>query len=523
MKGLTLVLLSFFVLQVSGIFKVSPNPKKRLHNAGFDVKKPSDVPTGFEAKVQAAVTIMKKLKNRNVRNVTESRTVNPPVHERTRIAKSVLMAVNSMLNRNHFYSLVLPEYVVKCGRGKSDTVLARLVMRQTNCTTQQVKEKGDDDDCFFLTHTKYATCTWQGSVDNKDKVEHTYGVVCYGYWNQEIRLHRLLAPFDKKQWQQKLLLYAPPLYQINCSHECDGHGRTYLKQEHLTGEEMITRMGQVLLPLNPLGRTGICGKGLLDEYGPTYLVIPIMLRGNRGVYELFVELNAWNQEKKVRLPQSFTNFPDKNFLGEPLTGNIERILRIARGSSWTELTLRRTRRAAEDKKHILFDDVVPDMRNTDNSWVQVILTVYMDKYQKRLGSYDFTKEEEVIGYGWRSIGNASVGSEWFQSILPDQLRAYIEGKKKAPGKTETVSMMEKTMKKAVDQVSDIVLYGTDAVLRTTVDVLGCLSIVSELFAVIVTVIVNLYPRPPGKAGPPGPPGPAGPPGPPGPSFPDKWP
>ncbi|CDW56519.1 hypothetical protein TTRE_0000479901 [Trichuris trichiura] len=390
----------------------------------------------------------------------------------------------------------------------------------------QVKEKGDDDDCFCLTHTKYATCTWQGSVDNNDKVEHTYGVVCYGYWNQEVRLHRLLAPFDKKQWQQKLLLYAPPLYQINCSHECDGHGRTYLKQDYLTREEMTTRMGQVLLPLNPLGRTGICGKGLLDEYGPTYLVIPIMLRGNRGVYELFVKLNAWNQEKKLdflRLFQSFTNLPDKNFLGEPLTGNIERILRIARGSSWTELTLRRTRRAAEDKKHILFDDVVPDMRNTDNSWVQVILTVYMDKYQKRLGSYDFTKEEEVISYGWRSIGNASVGSEWFQSILPDQLRVYTEGKKKAPEKTETMSTIEKTMKKAVDQVSDIVLYGTDAVLRATVDVLGCLSIVSELLTVIVTVIVNLYPRPPGKAGPPGPPGPAGPPGPPGPSFRDKWP
>ncbi|KFD51777.1 hypothetical protein M514_07304 [Trichuris suis] len=375
MKGLTLVLLSFFVLQAfGGLFGITPNPKKKLRNASFDMKKPLDVPIGLKEKVQAVVKIIEKLKNGFLRNVTESETVKPEVQERTRIAKSVLMTVNSMLSRNHFYSIVLPEYVLRCGREKGDTVLARLVMRQTNCTVNEVMTKGNDDDCDFLPHTKYATCTWEGSIDNEDKVEHTYGLVCFGYWNQEVRnedhrdmspdlcsswkyedipLYRTLAPFDKRQWQEKVLLYAPPLYEANCSHECDKHGRTYLKQEHLTGEDMITRVGQVLLPLNPLGRTGICGKGSLGEYGPSYLIIPIMLRGNRGVYEMFVDLDAWNKEKQVRLPQSFTNFPDKNFLGEPLTGNIERILRIARGSSWTQLTLRKTRNLAEDKNHIV--------------------------------------------------------------------------------------------------------------------------------------------------------------------------
>ncbi|KHJ47766.1 hypothetical protein D918_01924 [Trichuris suis] len=138
MKGLTLVLLSFFVLQAfGGLFGITPNPKKKLRNASFDMKKPLDVPIGLKEKVQAVVKIIEKLKNGFLRNVTESETVKPEVQERTRIAKSVLMTVNSMLSRNHFYSIVLPEYVLRCGREKGDTVLARLVMRQTNCTVNE--------------------------------------------------------------------------------------------------------------------------------------------------------------------------------------------------------------------------------------------------------------------------------------------------------------------------------------------------------------------------------------------------
>uniref|UniRef100_A0A5S6Q833 Uncharacterized protein n=1 Tax=Trichuris muris TaxID=70415 RepID=A0A5S6Q833_TRIMR len=506
-------ILLLFALTVSGLFN---NPRKKQHNVGFDKQTPLEKPMGLEKAAQALLTIERKLSNKFKFNTTvpKQRSLELGLNERSSIAKTVLMEMNVLLNRNHFYSLALPEFVVKCGTREDDTVMARLVLRQTDCQIKKVLIVGSDEGCNFNAHTKYVTCTWEGTILN-GQVGLTYGLVCYGYWNKAIRnnnntstpesicvtrkyedsrLYRLLAPFDKRQWSDKLLLYAPPTYKPDCENGiCANDERSSLKREHLTGDDVIVRAGEERLPLNPLGRTGVAGPGVLKTYGPYFLMMPLITRANKGRYEVFVDLTEWSNGKRARLPQSYTRDPEKNFLGEPLTRNIEHILARTRGEPWAKLTLHAMYILANKKKHILFNGVVPDMRNTDNSWVQIVHTAYMDKYQKRLGSYDFNAEEEQLGYGWRPVENITVDNEWYESVLPEKLKSYMDKKRKS-GKTDTVNIMGETTESAVRQLSDIMLYGRDKAVLGVVNSLGCLSIVAELFSVIGTILAQLYPK-----------------------------
>ncbi|CDW56605.1 ADP-ribose pyrophosphatase, mitochondrial [Trichuris trichiura] len=104
---------------------------------------------------------------------------------------------------------------------------------------------------------------------------------------------RTEVPDDLVPWRQPFVSYHPPYWTVPCSFRyCDPEVNTstleikFNQKDRGIDRRMVRRLNGVKtyyevrngLPLNPLGRTGIAGRGYLPRWGPTHLVKVILLR-----------------------------------------------------------------------------------------------------------------------------------------------------------------------------------------------------------------------------------------------------
>lgn len=106
-------------------------------------------------------------------------------------------------------------------------------------------------------------------------------------------------------------------------------------------------------PLNPVGRTGMRGRGLLGKWGPNYAADPIITRISRstGAIEMLAVQRKDNGQWAI--PGGMV---DK---GEEVTRTLSRELREETG-----VTL------DMEKGRIIYRGYVDDPRNTDHSWME---------------------------------------------------------------------------------------------------------------------------------------------------------
>jgi len=106
-------------------------------------------------------------------------------------------------------------------------------------------------------------------------------------------------------------------------------------------------------PLNPIGRTGIAGRGLLGKWGPNYAADPIITRINRQTGQIEMLAIQRRDNGQWAIPGGMV---DK---GEEVSKTLARELREETG---IELDMR--------EGHFIYRGYVDDPRNTDHAWME---------------------------------------------------------------------------------------------------------------------------------------------------------
>jgi ADP-ribose pyrophosphatase YjhB (NUDIX family) len=145
-----------------------------------------------------------------------------------------------------------------------------------------------------------------------------------------------------------------------------------------TGKIQFNRLGY---PLNPIGRTGLKGRGFLGNWGPNHAADPVVCRINpeTGRLQFVLVLRADNNEWALpggmveagqTIPDARTReFAEESLGYEPLEGETDEEFNQRVKTALSNLF-------SYDEDNVLFEGVVDDPRNTDNAWMEttVMLT-----------------------------------------------------------------------------------------------------------------------------------------------------
>jgi ADP-ribose pyrophosphatase len=173
---------------------------------------------------------------------------------------------------------------------------------------------------------------------------------------------RFPVPDECVLWETDFPGYNPPYYvapvvlkndsSINPAGWADPEDITTVKlpTESFSGPLNFDTAGR---PLNPVGRTGIAGRGLLGKWGPNYAADPIITRFNRhtGEFELLAVLRR--DSGQWAIPGGMV---DK---GEEVSRTLARELREETGVALDM-----------GKGHCIYRGYVDDPRNTDHAWME---------------------------------------------------------------------------------------------------------------------------------------------------------
>jgi len=174
---------------------------------------------------------------------------------------------------------------------------------------------------------------------------------------------RFPVPDHLVEWEVDYPGYAPPYYVSPIVLANDSTRKTNgwadpedisllpaLPRESLTGRLTYDGEGR---PLNPIGRTGLAGRGLLGKWGPIYAADPIITRFNRetGFLELLAVQRRDNGQWAI--PGGMVD------RGEEVSRTLVRELREETG---VELDMA--------LGTLTYQGYVDDPRNTDHAWME---------------------------------------------------------------------------------------------------------------------------------------------------------
>ena len=165
-------------------------------------------------------------------------------------------------------------------------------------------------------------------------------------------------------------------------------------------------------PINPVGRTGITGRGLLGKWGPNSAADPLFTRWKRdeegklvfvdGVQVLQVAIVKRKDTNEWALPGGMVDYGEeisvaarREFGEEALAGNTPEEIK--------EIT-DKLKEMMDTQGVILYQGYVDDPRNTDNAWMVTTCFWVHDKTGDVFGKYDLQGDEgETNGAVWKDI------------------------------------------------------------------------------------------------------------------------
>ncbi|CAG9805937.1 unnamed protein product [Chironomus riparius] len=159
------------------------------------------------------------------------------------------------------------------------------------------------------------------------------------------------------------------------------------------------------LPLNPFGRTGITGRGILGRYGPNHAADPIVSTWKRdrnneivkhedGYPILRVLCIQRGDTKEIALPGGMVDPGEqvsvtlkREFIEEALNGKIQE----------SELD------DFFNKGDEVYKGYVDDPRNTDNAWMETVAVNFHDEDGTFLNKLKFEAGDDAIGIHWIEV------------------------------------------------------------------------------------------------------------------------
>jgi len=167
-------------------------------------------------------------------------------------------------------------------------------------------------------------------------------------------------------------------------------------------------------PVNPYGRTGMCGRGLLGKWGPNHAADPIVTRWKRDAAG-----NKVNHPRSQLPILQFVSVQRKDSLEWAIPGG------MVDDDEEVSLTLKRefgeeamnSLQATSEQKQKLEDEMkeffahgseiyrgyVDDPRNTDNAWMETVAVNFHDDSGSSVGRFPLAAGDDAGDVTWKDV------------------------------------------------------------------------------------------------------------------------
>ncbi|XP_041349760.1 ADP-ribose pyrophosphatase, mitochondrial-like isoform X2 [Gigantopelta aegis] len=240
---------------------------------------------------------------------------------------------------------------------------------------------------------------------------------------------RFKVPDEKVPWNVKYQEYEPPDYtapsvlskppwadpDVRTTNDTSIKWNDYDKAANVNRRSHIGEYKIVdKTPRNPIGRTGLRGRGLLGRWGPNHAADPIVTRWKRQ--------NKTNEVVKDKDGQPVLQFiavqrrDNKEWAlpggmvdpGESVTVTIRRefseeALNKLEASSTEKKKIETAVNALFSKGDEIYRGYVDDPRNTDNSWMETIAMNFHDDHGKSVANFKLHAGDDAVGVQWMDI------------------------------------------------------------------------------------------------------------------------
>ncbi|CAH1801415.1 unnamed protein product [Owenia fusiformis] len=184
------------------------------------------------------------------------------------------------------------------------------------------------------------------------------------------------------------------------------------RQSH-TGHYVIDEFG---VPRNPVGRTGVRGRGCLGRWGPNHAADPIVTRWKRN--EKFEVMKNTSNNKPVLQFVAIQRRDTGEWAipggmvdpGEQISVTLKR--------EFGEEALNTLESSKDEKEDItrklnelfcrgeeIYRGYVDDPRNTDNSWMETVAFNFNDDDGTSVGKFNLHAGDDAVGVKWTDINS----------------------------------------------------------------------------------------------------------------------
>ncbi|KAK7601392.1 hypothetical protein V9T40_008833 [Parthenolecanium corni] len=258
-------------------------------------------------------------------------------------------------------------------------------------------------------------------------------------------VQRLYVPDDKVKWEIEWPMYDPPAYTSQSV-----IGKEWadpdLIDEHFqpqwnSVDGCINRTSYTAVysididsgPVNPIGRTGLKGRGLLGKWGPNHAADPIVTRWKQGgSHKLskkpilqFVAIKR-RDGGEWAIPGGMVD------CGEAVTESLKRefmeeTLNIMNKSEDEKVELEQLLKRFFSHGDTVYRGYVDDPRNTDNAWMETTAVHFHDEDNESVGALPLEAGDDAVGVRWMDIDeslNLYASHTSFIKTVVDKMKAH---------------------------------------------------------------------------------------------------
>lgn len=190
-------------------------------------------------------------------------------------------------------------------------------------------------------------------------------------------------------------------------------------------------------PLNPNGRTGICGRGLLGRWGPNHSSLLIVTRwfhnydGTKQIMpstgKALMEFVAVKFNGQYFLPGGFVE-PNESYMKRAQEEFLEEALNASSMPEKERASIaKHLEELYNDKAHFLYQGYIKDNRNTDNAWIEGCVSNLHDETRNELIAYHLKPGDGAEDAKWLMVHRDMNINPWhkeFMKVVADVHNAH---------------------------------------------------------------------------------------------------
>eukprot|EP00300_Choanocystis_sp_HF-7_P029770 c3736_g1_i1.p1 GENE.c3736_g1_i1~~c3736_g1_i1.p1 ORF type:complete len:328 (-),score=43.16 c3736_g1_i1:108-1091(-) len=249
---------------------------------------------------------------------------------------------------------------------------------------------------------------------------------------------RSQVPLGKVLWDIPFPEYSPVNFTADVVHKFNRlvrpGGWADPDLDQMSAEELTNRIsycGPIFLdqrgaPRNPMGRTGMCGRGLLGKWGPNHAADPIVTRFNPDTGALEMVAIKRTDTLEWAIPGGMVDAGEQ--VSETLKREFGEEAMSNQGLSPEELE--EWREQLNDLFHSgieIFKGYVDDPRNTDNSWMETT-AVWFHADESMGSKMKLSASDDALAVRWLPLDDTQAVNNLYASHA-DFVRTVIGRKK----------------------------------------------------------------------------------------------